>query len=97
MSWICALASAVASAAIDELDLRIIRLRSCEIKADGVGFGTLRPNAMADRLLGIFWHQALKFRLGPLVLEMRLVGTRENRGELGPSVRRSHIDDTHRF
>src|SRR5207302_165934 len=39
---------------------------------------------MANRLLGIFRHQALKFRLGLLVLEMRRLGSREDRSELCP-------------
>ena len=52
---------------------------------------------MTDRLLGIFWHQALKFGLGVLVLEMCLPGSREDRGELGPRVGGSHIDNPHGF
>jgi hypothetical protein len=50
---------------------------------------------MANRLLGIFRHQALKFRLGLLVLEMRRLGSREDRSELCPSVGRSHVDNAH--
>jgi len=80
--------------AIDGLDRCIIRLRS-DIKTDGAGFRTLRPNAVTDRFLGVFWYQTLKFGLGLFVLEMRLAGAREGRGELRPGVRRSHIDNTH--
>src|SRR6516162_6579641 len=86
VSSICALANAVASAAIDGLDRCIIRLRS-EIKADGARFGTLRPNAVTDRFLGIFRHKALQLRLGLFVLEMGLPGSHEDRGELRPGVR----------
>jgi hypothetical protein len=50
---------------------------------------------MAGRLLGILGHQALELGLGLLVVEMRLVGLREDRGELRPSVRRSHVDNPH--
>src|SRR6516225_6803174 len=49
---------------------------------------------MTDRFLGIFWHQALKFGLGVLVLEMCLPGSREDRGELRPGVGHGHIHDT---
>ena len=50
---------------------------------------------MANRLLGIFRHQALELGLGLLVLEMRLVGSREDRSELCPSVGRSHVNNPH--
>ena len=52
---------------------------------------------MPNRLLGILWHQGLKSGLGLLVLEMRLAGSREDRGELGPSIRSAHVNNTHRF
>src|SRR5690348_651875 len=50
---------------------------------------------MPKRLLGIFWHQTLKFGLSLLVLEMRLVGSRKDRGKFRPSIRRGHIDNPH--
>ena len=64
-----------------------------EIETDGAGFRALGPNAMADRLLGIFWHQALELGLGLLVLEMRRPGPRKDRGELRPGVGGAHIDN----
>src|SRR6516162_966137 len=99
VSSTCALASAVASAAIDELHHCIaqLRVRGHKIEADGSGFRTPRPNAVTDRLLGIFRYQALQLGLGLLMVEMRLVGLREDRGELRPSIGRSHIDNTHGF
>jgi hypothetical protein len=41
---------------------------------------------MADRLLGILRHQALQFRFGLLMLEMRRVGPGKDCCELGPGV-----------
>jgi len=50
---------------------------------------------MGNRLLGIVRHQALELGLGLLVLEMRLVGSREDRSELCPSVGRNHVNNPH--
>src|SRR5215469_1543919 len=61
MSSICALASAVASAAIDGLERCMARLLGRggqEVKTDGARFRTLGPDPMATRLLRIFRHQA---------------------------------------
>jgi len=52
---------------------------------------------MADRFLGIFRHQALQLGLGVLVIVMRLAGAREDRGELGPGIGCSHINDPNRL
>ena len=52
---------------------------------------------MADRLFGILRHQALEFSPGLLVLEMRLVGAREDRGKLSPGIGCSHVDDADCF
>ena len=52
---------------------------------------------MPNRHLGIFRHQALQFGLGLLMLEMCLVSSRKDRGELRPSVRRTHVDNPHGF
>ena len=50
---------------------------------------------MADGLLSVFRHEALKFGLGLFVLEMRRSGPREDRREFRPGVRRAHIDNAH--
>ena len=71
MSSICALAKAAAKLLMDWLDRCMVGLPGKTVKADGARFGPLGPNAMANRLLGILWHKALKFDLGLLVLEMR--------------------------
>jgi hypothetical protein len=70
---ICALANAVASAAIEGLDRCMARFLGCEIKTDGAGFGALRPNTMAGCLLGIFGHQALQLGFSLLMFEVCLV------------------------
>src|SRR5262249_38664782 len=96
-SSICALASAVASAAIERLERCMVRLPSRgaqKIKADGTGFGALGPNAMPDSLLGILSDHPFPFGLGLLVLQMRRAGAGEDRC---PGIRGSHIDDADRF
>ncbi len=52
---------------------------------------------MADRLLGILRHQALKFDLRLLVLEMCRLGPRINCCEFRPRVGRGHIDNPYSF
>ena len=48
---------------------------------------------MADGLLRVFRHQALKLRLGLFVFEMGRSGPREDCRKLRPGVRRAHIDN----
>src|SRR4029077_1612876 len=72
-SSICALANAVASAAIEGLDRCMAPLlsRLCQkVKADGTGFGAHRAQPVRDRLLGVLGHQAFELGLGLLVFEM---------------------------
>src|SRR5215469_10693046 len=83
-SSICALANAVASAAIDGLD----RCMAClftgcgqDVEADSTGFGALGAHPMADGLLGIFRNQPFQLGLGLLVLEMGRPRAREDRGK----------------
>src|SRR5947207_3221975 len=86
-SSICALASAVASAAIDGLDRCMAPLpgrSGQEIEVDCSRLGALGANAMADRLFGIFRHQAFELGLCLFVFEMRRPGAGEDRGKLGP-------------
>ena len=52
---------------------------------------------MADRLLGVFRHQAFQLGLGFLVLEKGAAGRAEYAGELGPGIGRAHVDDPHRL
>ena len=48
---------------------------------------------MADRLLRILRHQSLELGFGLLVLEMRILGSDEDIGELRPGIGGAHIDD----
>jgi hypothetical protein len=41
---------------------------------------------MADRLLGVVWHEAFERCLGVLMLEVGLSGIAKDVGEFGPSV-----------
>ena len=47
-------------------------LRLDEIKADRARLGTLGPDAVADRLLGVLRHQGFELDLGALMLEKRV-------------------------
>jgi hypothetical protein len=57
----------------------------------------LALDAVADRLFGILRHEGFEFCLGLLVFEMRLPGSREDRGELRPGIGGRHVDNAHRF
>ena len=48
---------------------------------------------MPDGLLGVLRHQGLELAFCPLMVEKGLAGVAEQRGELGPGIRRAHIDD----
>jgi len=50
-----------------------------------------------DRLLGVLRHQGLKFALRALVVEKGPPGVAEERSEVGPRVRRAHIDNADRL
>ena len=50
---------------------------------------------MADRLLRVVGHQVLEFCSGLFVFEMCRPGSREDRREFGPGVRRGHVDNAH--
>ena len=51
---------------------------------------------MADRLLGIFGHQALEFRLGLFVFQVGRASAGKDCSKIRPGVRRAHIDDPNR-
>src|SRR6266436_5150928 len=86
-----ALAKAEASAATDSLDRGMGGLQ--QVKAHCPGFRTPGFHAMADCLLGILGHQGFELALGPFVVEKGAACVAEERGELGPGIRRAHIDD----
>src|SRR5215475_15852355 len=88
-----ALAKAEASAATDSLDRYIDGLRVEHIEAHRARFRALGAHAMPDCFLGILRHQRFQLAFGPLVLEKGTPGIAEQGCELGPRVRRTHIDD----
>src|SRR5262249_19343587 len=95
-SSVCALASAVASAAIEGLDrcrVRLLAGRGQDVEADRAGFGALGPNSMADRLFGILRHEGLELCPRLFVFGMRRAGAGKDAGEFGPSIGRGHVDD----
>src|SRR6516225_102129 len=88
-----ALAKAEASAATVSLDRGTGGLRLQNIKAHRPGFGTLGAHAVPNGLSGIVGHQGFELSLGPFVVEKGTPGVAEERSELGPGIRRAHIDD----
>src|SRR5579863_1597382 len=96
-SSVWALASAVAIAATFSLQRCMGGLHVSEIKADGTRLRALRPDAVADRLLGILRNQRLQFALGPLVVGMGLSGLAEQSGVFGPGIGGGHVDHPHRL
>src|SRR6516165_8447942 len=97
VSSACALASAAAMVPIVSLDRCMAALHRENIEADRTGFGALGANPVADRLLGIFRHQALQFGLGSFVLEKGIASRPEHGCELGPCIGRAHVDNSHRL
>src|SRR5262245_30848489 len=88
-----ALAKAEANAATVSLDRGMGRLRLQHIKTYGARFRALGSHAVPDGLLGILGHQGFELALRPFVVEKGAPGVAEERGELGPGIRRGHIDD----
>src|SRR6516162_997549 len=88
-----AFANAEASAATVSLDRGMSRLRLQHIKAHRPRARALGPHPMADRLLGVVRHQGFELAFCSLVAEKGFPRVAEERGELGPGIRRAHIDD----
>src|SRR5262249_60550933 len=86
-------ARAEASAATVSLDRGMDRLRLQHIKAHRPRFRALCSHAMPDDLPGILRHQGFELALGPFVVEKGVPSVAEERGKLGPGIRRAHIDD----
>src|ERR1700682_939472 len=93
VSAACALARAPAMVPIDSLDRCMGCLQAQDVEAHGPGFRPFGPNAMPNRLLGVFGHDPLQFGLGSLVLEKSRPGPAKYAGKLGPGIGRAHIDD----
>src|SRR2546421_2740365 len=82
-----ALARAAAMVAIVSLERCMAAdLRAQDIKAHRTGFGSFGSDAMADRLLGVLWHEAFELRLGVLMLEVGLACASKYAGEFGPGI-----------
>src|SRR5262249_15175998 len=92
-----AFARAEARAPTDSLDRCMARPRVQEVEAHRAGFGALCSHPMSDRLFGVFGQQGLEFGLGSLVIEIRWTSAAKERGEFGPGIRRTHIDDANRL
>src|SRR5262249_20335370 len=89
-----AFAKAEASAATVSLDRGMRRLlRLQHIKAYGARFRALCSHAVPDGLSGILGHQGFELAFGPFVVEKGTPGAAEERRELPPGIRRTHIDD----
>src|ERR1700730_5811452 len=88
-----ALARAAARAATESLDCCTGRLRVEDIKADCPRDGKAGPHPMPDGVPCIFRNEALELALCPLMLEKCRPGFAEDRGELGPGIRGTHIDN----
>src|SRR5215467_2097884 len=88
-----ALAKAEASAATVSLDRGMVGLRLQHVKAHRPRFRALCFHAVPNGLPGILRHQGLELAFGPFVVEKGTPGAAEERGELRPGVRRTHIDD----
>src|SRR6266540_4272825 len=93
MSSAWALAKAEASAATDSLDRAIGGLRLQHIKAHRPRFRALCSHAVPDGLLHILGHQGFELAFRSFVVEKGAPSIAEERGELGPGIRRGHIDD----
>src|SRR5262245_34133360 len=93
ISSACALAKAEASAATDSLDRGMDCLRLQHIETHRPRSRALGSHPVADRLLGILRHKSLELAFRVFVLEKGAAGIAENRGELRPRIRRTHIDD----
>src|SRR5215471_4565550 len=93
MSSAWALAKAEASAATVSLDRGMGSLRLQHIKAHRPRFRALGFHAVPDGFLGILRHQGFELALCPFVVEKGGPGVAEERGELRPGIRRTHIDD----
>src|SRR5262249_51398320 len=88
-----AFANAEASAATDSLDRGMGGLRLQHIKAHRPRFGALGFHPVPDGLSGILGHQGFELAFGPFVVEKGTPGAAEERRELRPGIRRTHIDD----
>src|SRR5207247_5803318 len=93
MSSACALAKAEASAATVSLERGMGALRLEHIKAHRPRSRPFGPHSVSNGLPGILGHQGFELALGPFMVEKGAPRVAEEHGELGPGIRRAHIDD----
>ena len=93
----CAFASAAAMAPIGSLERCMINFQAQNVEAHRAGLGTFRPDSVTDGFLCIFRQEGLELCLGILVFEVRLSRSPKYAGELGPSVRRAHVNNPYRL
>src|SRR6266436_1534633 len=92
-SSICALASAPAIAPIDSLERCMTNLRHLEVKADGAGFGSLGPDTVPNRLLGVFGHKLLQLDFSGFMIEKGRPRLAKHPGQFRPGIGRRHVDN----
>src|SRR6476660_444459 len=85
-SSICALARAPAIAPIDSLERCMTDLRHLEIKADGARLGSLGPNAVPNRFLGILRHEFLQLNFRCFMIEESCAGLTKHAGKFRPGI-----------
>src|SRR6266436_7970787 len=90
-SSIWAFARAPAIAPMVSLQRCMTDLRDLEVKADGARFGSLGPDAMPDRLLGILRHQLLQLDFRGFMIEESCARLAKHPGEFRPGIGRAHI------
>src|SRR6516165_5465999 len=88
-----AMARAEASAATDSLDRGMGGLRLQHIKAHRPRFRASRFDTVPDGLPGVLRHQRFELAFRSFVVEKGTPGVSEERGQLRPGIRRTHIDD----
>src|SRR6516164_8767218 len=88
-----ALAKAEASAATVSLDRGMGGLRIQHVKAHRPRFRPLGFHAVPYGLPRILGHQGFELAFGPFVVEKGASSVAEESSELGPGIRRTHIDD----
>src|SRR5829696_4968080 len=92
-----ALARAAAIAPIDSLERRMTALHDHEVEADCAGLRPLGPHPMAIGFLRILRHERLELAPRFLMLDIGWSGAAIDRCELGPGIRRAHVNRPHRL
>src|SRR5215204_1780752 len=92
----CALARAPAMVPIDSLDRCMARLHTQKVESDRASLRALGPDAMANRLFGVFGHKGPELSPGGFVLEKSWPGAAEGSRKFRPRIGRAHVDNANR-